>query len=39
MKIETVKISQRETALGIENLGKRSRFRDANTPNRIQEIK
>jgi len=38
MEIETIKTSQRETALEIENLGKRSGFIDARITNRIQEI-
>jgi hypothetical protein len=38
MEIETIKKSQRETTLEIENLGKRSRVTDANITNRIQEI-
>jgi uncharacterized coiled-coil protein SlyX len=38
MEIETIKISQRETTLEIENLGKRSRVIYASITNRIQEI-
>jgi hypothetical protein len=38
MEIETIKKSQRETTLKIENLGKRSGVIDASTTNRIQEI-
>jgi SMC interacting uncharacterized protein involved in chromosome segregation len=38
MKIETIKKSQRETTLEIENLGKRLRVIDASITNRIQEI-
>ena len=37
MEIETIKKSQRETTLEIENLGKRSGVIDANITNRIQE--
>jgi hypothetical protein len=37
MEIETVKKSQRETTLEIEDLGKRSGVIDANITNRIQE--
>jgi DNA-binding FrmR family transcriptional regulator len=37
-EIETIKKSQRETTLEIENLGKRSAVIDANITNRIQEI-
>jgi esterase/lipase len=37
MEIETVKKSQRETTLEIENLGKRSGFIDASITNRIHE--
>jgi prefoldin subunit 5 len=37
MKVETIKKSQRETTLEIENLGKRSGARDARITNRIQE--
>jgi predicted nucleic acid-binding Zn-ribbon protein len=36
--IETVKKSQRETTLAIENLGKRSGVIDGSITNRIQEI-
>jgi predicted nucleic acid-binding Zn-ribbon protein len=39
MDIETIKKSQRETTLKIENLGKRSEARDASITNRIQEVK
>jgi hypothetical protein len=38
MEIETIKKSQRETTLDIENLGKRSGVIDASITNRIQEI-
>jgi hypothetical protein len=38
MEIETIKKSQRETTLKIENLGKRSGVIDASTTNKIQEI-
>jgi prefoldin subunit 5 len=38
MEIETIKKSQRETTLELENLGKRSGVIDANITNRIQEI-
>jgi len=38
MEIETIKKSQRETTLEIENLGKRSEVIDASITNRIQEI-
>ena len=38
MEIETVKKSQREIALELENLGKRSGVIDASITNRIQEI-
>jgi chromosome segregation ATPase len=38
MEIETMKKSQRETTLELENLGKRSRVIDASITNRIQEI-
>jgi prefoldin subunit 5 len=38
MEIETIKKSQRESTLEIENLGKRSRVIDASITNRIQEI-
>jgi hypothetical protein len=38
MKIKTIKKSQRETALGLENLGKRSGFIYTCINNRIQEI-
>jgi chromosome segregation ATPase len=37
MEIETIKKSQRETTLEIENLGKRSGVIDASITNRIQE--
>ena len=37
-KIETIKKSQRETTLELENLGKRSGVIDASITNRIQEI-
>jgi prefoldin subunit 5 len=39
MEIESIKKSQRETTLEIENLGKRSGVIDARITNRIQEIK
>jgi prefoldin subunit 5 len=39
MEIETMKKSQRETTLELENLGKRSGVIDANITNRIQEKK
>jgi predicted nucleic acid-binding Zn-ribbon protein len=38
MEIATIKKSQRETTLKIENLGKRSGDIDANITNRIEEI-
>jgi uncharacterized coiled-coil protein SlyX len=38
MEIETIKKSQRDTTLELENLGKRSGVRDASITNRIQEI-
>jgi chromosome segregation ATPase len=38
MEIETIKKSQRETTLKLENLGKRSGVIDASITNRIQEI-
>ena len=38
IKIETIKKSQREKTLEIENLGKRSGVIDASITNRIQEI-
>ena len=38
MEIETIKKSQRETTLEIENLGKKSGTIDANINNRIQEM-
>ena len=38
MEIETIKKSERETTLEIENLGKRSGFIDANITNKMQEI-
>jgi uncharacterized coiled-coil protein SlyX len=38
MEIETIKQSQREKILKIENLGKRSGAIDASINNRIQEI-
>jgi uncharacterized coiled-coil protein SlyX len=38
LEIETIKKSQRETALELENLGKRSGVIDVSTSNRIQEI-
>jgi predicted nucleic acid-binding Zn-ribbon protein len=39
MEIETIKKSQKETALEIENLGKRSGVINTSITNRIQEIK
>jgi hypothetical protein len=39
MEVETIKKSQRETTLEIENLGKKSGAMDASITNRIQEIK
>jgi type IV secretory pathway VirB4 component len=38
MEVETIKKSQRETTLEIENLGKRSGVINASITNRIQEI-
>ena len=38
MGIETIKKSQRETTLELENLGKKSGLIDASITNRIQEI-
>ena len=38
MEVETIKKSQREMTLEIENLGKRSRVIDASITNRIHEI-
>jgi hypothetical protein len=38
METETIKKSQRETALELENLGKKSGLIDASITNRIQEI-
>ena len=38
MEIETIKKSQRETTLEIENPGKRSGVIDASITNRVQEI-
>ena len=38
MEIETIKKSQRETTLKLENLGKRSGVIDASITNRIQKI-
>jgi hypothetical protein len=38
MELETIKKSQRETTLELENLGKRSGVVDASITNRIQEI-
>jgi hypothetical protein len=38
MKIETIKKSQRETTLEMENLGKKSGVIDESITNRIQEI-
>ena len=38
MEVETIKKTQRETTLEIENLGKRSGIIDTSITNRIQEI-
>ena len=38
IEVETIKKSQRETTLEIENLGKKSGSIDASITNRIQEI-
>jgi hypothetical protein len=38
MEIETIKKSQRETTLEIENLGKRPDITDMSITNRLQEI-
>jgi hypothetical protein len=38
MQIETIRESQSETSLKVENLGKRSGLIDASITNRIQEI-
>jgi uncharacterized coiled-coil protein SlyX len=38
MELETIKKSQRETTLDLENLGKRSGVIDASITNRIHEI-
>ena len=38
MKIDSLKKTQRETALEMENLGKRTGVTDASITNRIQEI-
>ena len=38
MEVQTIKKSQKETTLGIENLRKRKRVIDASITNRIQEI-
>ena len=38
MEVETIKKSQRETTLGIGNLGKKSGVIDASITNRIQEL-
>ena len=38
MEIETIKKSQRETTLEIENLGKRLGVIDASITNRVQEL-
>jgi prefoldin subunit 5 len=38
MELETIKKSQRETTLELENLGKRSGVIDASITNRIQEM-
>jgi predicted nucleic acid-binding Zn-ribbon protein len=39
MEVETIKKSQRETTLEIENLGKKSEAMDASITNRIKKIK
>jgi hypothetical protein len=39
MEVETIKKTQRETTLGIETLGKKSRTIDASISNRIQKMK
>ena len=38
MKIDSLKKTQRETALEMENLGKRTGVADASITNKIQEI-
>ena len=38
MEIETIKKTQKETTLKLENVGKRSGVIDASITNRIQEI-
>jgi hypothetical protein len=38
MNIETIKKSQRDTTLEVENLGKRSGVIDTHITNRIEEI-
>ena len=38
MEVETIKKSQRETILEIENLGKRTGVMDASITNRVQEV-
>ena len=38
MEVETIKKSQRETTLELENLGKRSGIIEASITNRIQEM-
>ena len=38
MEVETIKKSQRETTLEMENLGKKSGSIDASIRNRMQEI-
>jgi wobble nucleotide-excising tRNase len=38
MQVETIKKSQRETTMDIENLGKKSEATDTSITNRIQEI-
>jgi hypothetical protein len=38
MKIETIKKSQMEATLEVENLGKRSGVTDASISNRVQKI-
>ena len=38
MELETIKKSQRETTLELENLGKRSGVIDASITNGIQEV-
>jgi uncharacterized coiled-coil protein SlyX len=38
MEVETIRKSQRETTMELENLGKKSEVIDASITNRIQEI-